>query len=130
MKRRAIPWGCAIAACAVTACSSTGERPDAELARAEASISAAEQAGARQYGAADLETARSKLTRAQMLAEDGADADAQRLAEQAIVDAEVAGARGETGRSREALRQVQAGIESLRDEVNRPGDALPGEEAP
>jgi hypothetical protein len=126
-----ITSGCvAVATLALAACAGSGERPDAALARAQASINSAEQAGARQYGAADLDMARTKLTQARMLADDGENQTAQQLAEQAVVDAELAGARGMTGRSQEALQQVRASIESLQEEVNRPGAAMPREEGP
>jgi hypothetical protein len=113
----------------MAACAGGGERPDAALAQAQASIDSAEQAGAREYGAADLDTARTKLTRARMLADDGENEEALQLAEQATVDARLAGAKGITGKSRESLAQLRDSTRTLREEVSRPEPApvAPGE---
>jgi hypothetical protein len=126
-------WGC-IAAAALAAGGCAGgpsERPDTAIARAEASINAAERAGGRQYGAADLDMAREKLTRSKMMAEQGEEVSALRLAEQASVDANLAGAKAVSGKSREALEQLRASNQALREEAMRPdtrGSGMPEQE--
>ena len=118
--------GGAIALLMLASCTSSGERPDAAIGKAEASIESAEQSGARQYGAAELDTARSKLTLAKVEAEQGDRAEALRLAEQAALDAQFAGAKGQTGKSREAAAQLRDSTETLKQEANQPPAGAPG----
>ena len=110
---------------ALAACAGNSPRPDAAMAKAEASIDAAEKAGARQYGASDLDTARRKLNDARNLAEEGDDEEALRLAEQAAVDAELAGAKGLRGKSSDALAQLRDSTQTLQEETNRRGPSSP-----
>lgn len=110
-------------------CAGSSEKPDAALAKAQASIDSAEKTGGREYGSVDLDLAREKYTLAKQAAEDGSEVRAIRLAEQAAVDAELAGAKGASGRSSVALKELQDSAQSLHEEVQRrsPTDApVPG----
>jgi hypothetical protein len=106
-------------ACLAAACAGDGDRPTADIERAAASIESAEKTGGRQFGAVELDDAQEKLTLARTKVESGEMNDAERLAEQAVVDAELAGAKGATGKSNEALTELQEGIATLREELER-----------
>jgi hypothetical protein len=63
-----------------------------------------------------------------MLADGGDDVVAMRLAEQASVDAQLAAAKGATGKSKEAMAQLRDSASTLREEVNRPDASAPAGE--
>lgn len=111
----------AIAAFALLAggCASSPDRPIERLARAEQGIEAAEQSGAREYGATALDRAQTKLVRARLAADQGEHEKAERLAHEAELDAELAAAQASRSKAEEALREVQASITTLREEIER-----------
>lgn len=110
-----------IAACALLpgGCASSPDRPAEELARAEQRIELAEQSGAREFGAPALDTAQTKLARARLAAEQGEYEEASRLATEAELDAELAAAQSNRGKAEESLREINASIATLRDEIAR-----------
>ncbi len=116
----------AAVACLAAACGSTPERPVEDLARAEAGIRQAEQGGAERYGAMELQGARDKLERARTAADDGEMAEAERLAEEAALDADLAAAKTRSRKAQVAVRQVEDSIAMLREEIQR-GRTQPGE---
>jgi hypothetical protein len=90
--------------------------PTAELTQARTLVNQAEQSGALQYAGEDLASARSKL--------EIADQDAQRdpvqsiwMAQEASADARVAMARANAVKAQIALRDVNAGTQTLRSET-------------
>ncbi len=103
---------------ALAACAST-PAPTAALAAGAASYEAARSAGAPEFAAAELNNARTKLERARALAQSGNNREAIRLAEQAEVDAQLARAMAGSERSRRAVAEVDAGLRTLREELNR-----------
>lgn len=100
-------------------CGGTAERPDQDLARAEAGISQAEQGGAEQYGAIELQSARDKLERARAAVAEEEMATAERLAEQAALDADLAAARTRSGKAELAVKELENSIAVLREELAR-----------
>jgi len=114
-----------VSAAALGACSST---PPAEpaLAAGAASLEAARSAGAPEYAASELNNARSKLEQARALAQAGKQGEATRMAERADADAQLARARAGSERSLKAVTEVEAGLRSLRDELNRSTPVNPG----
>jgi Domain of unknown function (DUF4398) len=112
---------CALAAlCAALAAAgcSSGPAPTAELAQAHSLVDQAEQSGAPQYASADLASARSKLQQA--------DLDARKQpqhaldeAQEASADARVALARTNAAKAQAALRDVDAGTQTLQNETER-----------
>jgi chromosome segregation ATPase len=106
-----------VATALMTACVSSSERPVAQLARAEASIDSAEQAGAREYGTQNLDKARSKLNKANQLADAGEHETARRLAHKAELDAELAMAEANRGKAENSLTEINRTIETLRQEI-------------
>src|SRR5262249_40452173 len=109
---------CAASVLALTGCA-TEERHQqvAEVRRAQTLVDQAQQAGAQQFAAADLEAARNKLQVAQNKHTD--DGAAQRMAAESAADAEVAIARSRAAKAQQALTQVNAGHESLREETTQ-----------
>jgi hypothetical protein len=90
-----------------------------DIAGAHALISQAEQSDAQQFASADLESARSKIRQAEQQQHDNKPLIATRLAQEASVDAEVAMARTRALKSEQALADVNAGTQTLRNESMR-----------
>lgn len=117
---RGLPRLAAVAAVVtLTACASNSPPAGPALAASAASYEAARTAGAPQYAAGEMDSARTKLERARALAAAGKSREAMRLAEQADVDAQLASARTRSERSRLALAEVQASLNTLRQELQR-----------
>lgn len=93
-----------------------------QMARTEAVLQQAEGAGTQELALAELQLARNKLADARAAygkeSKDG-DREAIRLARQAEVDVQYAVAKAQTERQRAATREVQQGVETLRDEARR-----------
>jgi hypothetical protein len=118
---RSLPPFAALAAtavlCAAAGCAGTPP-PTAELAQAHTLVDQAEQGGAAQFASADLAIARSKLQQADQDARKQPE-QSKRLAEEATVDARVALARTGTVKAQQAMRDVNAGTQTLRSETER-----------
>lgn len=116
----------AIGLSAIAGCASTGERPAAQLATAQANIEQAQQAGANQHAAQPLSSAREKLAAAQAAVSRDEMLVAERLAKEAALDAELAGAMARNRKAELAVEELNETIEVLRDEIAR-GQAPTGE---
>lgn len=101
------------------ACASSPPRPTEAIARAESSYEQADQAGGRRYDPANLDLARDKLAQAKAAADKGRMKEADRLAEQAEVDAELAAARARSATAQTAAQELRASLSTLRDETQR-----------
>lgn len=108
-----------LAGAMLAGCAGNPERPVEDIAAANVTIERAEQAGARRYSSADLDMARQKLADAKAASERGNYVAAERLAEQARLDAEYAAAAADTAKAREAVAAVQGRIDTLRREIQR-----------
>jgi hypothetical protein len=104
----------------LTACASTPQ-PVPEVAAAHALISQAEQSDATQFASSDLEAARSKVRLADQDVHDNKPILAAKLGQESSVDAEVAIARTRAMKSEQALKDVNAGTSTLRNETLRQG---------
>jgi hypothetical protein len=93
--------------------------PEAELAAAAVAIDDAEEANAPAQASGPYELARDKLERAREAMEDGENLEARRLAEQALVDAQLAEAQARSEVARENAAELRASIETLQDEIAR-----------
>lgn len=109
----------AIALFTIGGCAASPERPYEDLARAEAGIAQAEQSGAPQYGAAELDSAKGKLAKARAAAERDEMAVAERYAEEAALDAELAAAKTRSHKAALAVQEIEDGIATLKDEIAR-----------
>lgn len=103
----------------LTACASTDDRPDAELAIAQSNIEQAQRAGANQHAAQPLSAAREKLSAAQAAVARDEMLVAERLAEEATLDAQLADAMTRTRKAELAVEELNDTIEVLREEIDR-----------
>jgi hypothetical protein len=112
----------------VAACASIPP-PNEQLAASRAAIESAEVAGANKTAPVELAQARDKLSAAQLAVNNRDNDVARRLAEEALVDAQLAQAKASTARSREGLEQTDNAVRNLREEANRPTAPRPVEPA-
>lgn len=110
--------GITAVALAIGGCASQGERPDSDLQSAESSVQQAVAADARDFEPILLNNAQNKVADAKNLIEQEKYIEAERLLEQATVDAQLAGARSETAKAQRAVEEINSNIESLRKQIN------------
>lgn len=95
----------------------SGPLPYKEIATAQFAVNEAEGAGASRYAPVNLRNARKKLEAAERAMEKGNYEKASRLAEQAIVDAQLAEAKARTAIQRRNVKALRQSIEALRNEL-------------
>ena len=115
----ALLGACALAGLGLIGGCSTPVSSAPSIAASAASMEAARSAGAPELDAVNLNEARSKLEKARALATAGDERGAMRMAEQADVDAQLARAKAGSERSRLAVTELETGLQTLRDELNR-----------
>lgn len=103
----------------LTACGIKYPPPDSQVSLATSSINQAESVGVYETAPVELKAAKDKLADARqpMLREDNL--TAQRLAEQAIVDANLAQAKARTVKSQKAAAELKNTIQTLQEEIDR-----------
>ena len=104
----------------IAACAS-GSAPDAEMSTAELALNQAVDAEAPARAPAPYALARDKLERARDAMADGDNVEARRLAEQALVDAQLAEAEARSAVAREHAAELRQSIETLREQLARRG---------
>jgi hypothetical protein len=109
---------CAVIVIGLAACVST-PIPNEKIAVAKASVQRAEQSGAPELAPVEMAAARDKLMRAEKAATDREAEPANRLAEQANIDAQLAEATAQQQRSRKAAMEFDASMQALRSESMR-----------
>jgi hypothetical protein len=127
MTTRRMIWSsaCAAVVTALAACAA-GPVPLEQLAVAKESVQRAEQAGATELAPVELSTARDKLHRAELAAQNHEGQNATRLADQANVDAQLAEATARERKSHQAEMELQASLQALRQESSHdPAPAPP-----
>jgi hypothetical protein len=102
----------------IAGCAS-GPAPDAEMGAAELALSQAEDAEAATRASAPYALARDKLERARDAMADGENIEARRLAEQALVDAQLAEAQARSAVALEHAEELRESIEALRKQLGR-----------
>jgi Domain of unknown function (DUF4398) len=107
----------------IAACAS-GPAPEAEMGAAELALTQAEDAEAAAHAPAPYALARDKLERARTAMADGENVEARRLAEQALVDAQLAEAEARSAVARESAAELRQSIETLREQLGRRGPAI------
>lgn len=118
MNKKLLPTAPLLLLLLLTACASAP--PAAPVIQTSAaSVDAARSAGATDMAAVDLNNARAKLDRARALSQAGNQREATRLAHEADVDAQLARAKAGAERSKRAVAELDASLQSLRDEINR-----------
>src|SRR5262245_59823644 len=102
-------------------CSSVSQATKDSVARAETAVTQTQQTiGNSESGAMQLQTARNNLDQAKQAIKDGDDALAASLAQQATLNAELATAKTRTATAQKLANEVQASIQTLRQEAERP----------
>ncbi|MCL7944247.1 DUF4398 domain-containing protein [Marinobacter sp. ATCH36] len=101
----------------VGGCASSGERPDGQLRTAESAIQQAVSSDARNFEPVLLNQAQNKVADAEEMIEAEKYREANRLLEQATVDAQLAGARSDTAKAQQAVEEINSNIESLRQRI-------------
>jgi len=106
----------------LTACATAPKAPTAALTEAKVAISTAEKADASRYAGPELSEARQKLVQADAAVADERMIEADRLAHQSRVAAELASARTETAKAEAVNEELSKGLDALNEELDRPGD--------
>jgi predicted S18 family serine protease len=109
----------------LAACASTPPAPTHALQAAETAITNAEQARVADYASIELNEARENLAAARKAVQDEDMARAERLAEQARVNAELASANARLTRARAINEEMQTSIDVLKQEMQRGPGARP-----
>ncbi len=109
--------GCAVVL-ALAACASS-PIPSEKIAVAKQSVQRAEESGAPEFAPVEMASARDKLQRAEKAAADHDAVPAERLADQANVDAQLAEATAHEHRSHKAETELEASLQALRQEASR-----------
>ncbi|MBZ2190555.1 DUF4398 domain-containing protein [Alcanivorax sp. JB21] len=113
--------GLAVILAILVGCASTPEPPTGSLTSAREAIASAEQSDARQHAGAELDEAKQKLMQAEKAVESEDMLDAERLAQQARVVAELAIARTATAKASQVNRQLHQDADALNEELQRMG---------
>lgn len=103
----------------LSSCASTPVPPTSDLQAAEQAIASAERARVADYASVELSVARDKLTAARGAVQEKNMTQAQRLAQEARADAELASAKAEVARARVVNEQMQKGTDTLKQEMQR-----------
>jgi hypothetical protein len=114
----------AVALLLLTACGG-GEVPRAELGAAESAIQAAQRSGAAERAPVELNNARVKYDAAHAAVRDEEYDRAARLAREAEIDAQLAGAKAQAEASRSAARQIREDATTLQRETAPAAPATP-----
>jgi hypothetical protein len=114
--------GMAGIAIVVAGCASSVEPPTSQKRAAESSVQQAVSSDARNFEPVLLNQAQNKLADAEELMDDEMSEEnyqkALHLLEQASVDAQLAGARADTAKAKQAVEEINRNIESLRQRMN------------
>jgi hypothetical protein len=103
-----------------TGCSEVSEFTKERVARSETAVLQAEQAlGGSESGAIELQRARDHLAQAKQAVEKGEDKNAERYAQHAHLDAELAVTKSQSAAARKAADELLASINTLRQEAQR-----------
>jgi len=102
----------------VTGCASVAP-PREQLGAAEAGVRQASATKASQYAPTELRMASDKLARAQTAMHEKRYDEARRLAEEALVDAQLAESKARTAEAQQTARNMREAINSLRRESER-----------
>ncbi|MCC5867767.1 MAG: DUF4398 domain-containing protein [Gammaproteobacteria bacterium] len=119
---RGSPLLIAVAAAAVLvlgACASTPQPPTQALQAAESAIANAEQSRVADYASAELTQARQKLAAARVATRNDQMQQAEYLAVESRVHAELAYAQAEEIKAKAVNDEMQKSIDTLRSEMNR-----------
>lgn len=98
---------------------STVRPPDENVAKAELAVREANQTKAQQYSPLELQLARDNLEKARRAMKDEDYVQARRLADKALVDAQLAETKASTEEAKRVANELRESLETLRREINR-----------
>lgn len=120
ISRAGVPALGAFAIVLLAGCGGVSEVTKERVARSETSVRQAQQTvGNSESGAVELQRARDNLEQARQALNDKNDKKAERMAQQAQLDAELAIAKSQSASARKAADEVLASIQQLRQESSR-----------
>lgn len=102
-------------------CATTLPEPTASLSSARQAITSAERSDAQQYAGAELDDARERLQMAESAVRSDHMMEAERLAEESRIAAELASATTETSKALQSNQELSRGVQALVDEMRRTG---------
>lgn len=103
-----------LAGCAVRA-----PAPEKQVTLATQSIAQAESSGAVEFAPVELRAAREKLSQAKLAMDQEENLKAKRLADEAMVDANLAEAKARSAKAQKVVEELQESIRVLQEEMNR-----------
>lgn len=103
---------------------SSDSPPTGAVSQAELAVSQAGQGKASEYAAPELSRAREKLDEAKRAMDGERYTEARRLAEQALVDAQLAEAKAAAEQQRQTAQELRKSIEALQQEAGRASPSL------
>lgn len=106
----------------ITGCASAPPAPTSSLDAARMAVVSAERFDAGRFAASDLGDARQKLALADAAVREERMIEAERLAVEARVGAELAYAKTEAAKAAEVNAEMQRGAEALTEEMERTGE--------
>jgi hypothetical protein len=104
---------------ALTGCAPSMQPPTSQMALAQSAVDKASASGAYEYAPLELKSAQDKVEQAKAAMQVKDYVKAERLLEQAEIDAQLAEAKSTTSKSQKAVDTLQQGIDLLREEVQR-----------
>jgi CHASE3 domain sensor protein len=119
----------ALTAVLIAGCGGVSELTKERVARSDTSVQQAQQTiGNSEQGAIELQRAKDSLDRARQAMKDGKEQPAERYAQLAQLDADLAVSKSQTATARKAADELLASIKQLREEAQRssttPTDAV------
>lgn len=121
-KRLGINTALIVILATLVGCASAPVAPEADLTAAREAIASAERSDARQYAGAELDEAKQKLMQAEEAVESEQMLDAEHLAQQSRVVAELAMARTAEAKASAINRQLMKDADALDEEMQRMGE--------
>jgi VIT1/CCC1 family predicted Fe2+/Mn2+ transporter len=93
--------------------------PNQQITLATQSITQAESSGAFDFAPVELKSAREKLSQAKKAMDKEENLKAKQLAEEAMIDANLAEAKARSAKSQKVVEELKESIRILREEMNR-----------
>jgi hypothetical protein len=110
----------ALAAVLIAGCGGVSELTKERVARSDTSVQQAQQTiGNSEQGAVELQRAKENLDHARQAIKDGKEQPAERYAQLAQLDAELAVSKAQSASARRAADELMASIKQLRQEAQR-----------
>lgn len=100
-------------------CAAQAPVPEKQFTLATQSIAQAERSGAVEFAPVELKSARDKLSQAKLAMDKEENLKAGRLADEAMVDANLAEAKARSAKSQKVVDELRESIRILREELNQ-----------